>query len=75
MANVPAQPPSAGSALFQRQGSATPASRRWQIECMGDRWGAFQWQCGPVYWLRFFDTFAEAQEFVKMAIARAAVAK
>lgn len=50
-------------------------STRWQISAIGGQWGAFQLWAGPVYWLRLFDTFAEAIQFVQKVMAKAAITK
>jgi len=39
---------------------------------VGDKWGAMQSLAGPVYWLRLFDTYDEAREFVRAAMAKMA---
>lgn len=84
-----AAPLQAGTHLHQVPGTAEGAARKlnqtvpaapvpaghWQISAIGDKWGAFQSWAGPVYWLRLFDSFREASEFVRSAMARMRVVK
>lgn len=73
--NAPAPPLSAGAHLHQAVPAAIPHSVRWKVCQVGDRWGAFRPWAGSVYWLRLFDTFAAATEFVKTAMYKASVVK
>lgn len=85
--NAPAPPLSAGAHMHQvvpatvadavrKLNQAVPVpvphTARWKVCQVGDRWGAFQSWAGPVYWLRLFDTFQLATEFVRDATAKAA---
>lgn len=60
----------AGSQLHQVVPVPIPHSARWRVCQVGDQWGAFQPWAGSVYWLRLFDSFQAAGDFVKDAVAK-----
>lgn len=63
----------AGTQLHQVP--SVPVAGRWTVCEVAGKWGAFQSLAGPVYWLRLFDTYMEATEFVRLAELRMAVTK
>lgn len=76
MSTVPVQAPApslqAGTHLHQAVPGNHPHPGKWKVCPVGDRWGAFQPWAGSVYWLRLFDTFKLASDFVRDATAKAA---
>jgi hypothetical protein len=46
---------------------------KWIVCEVGGKWAAIQPWAEPVYWLRWFDTFEDARDFVRDAIARASI--
>ena len=63
----------AGTPTMLRPGHVTIS--KWKVCPIGRQWGAYQPWAGEVYWLRLFDSFSEAIQFVQSAIAKAAITK
>jgi hypothetical protein len=52
-----------------------PTGGKWSVCEVGGKWAAVQPWATPVYWLRYFDTFAEAYAFVQQVMAKEAIQK
>jgi hypothetical protein len=76
--NIPAPSLEAGSQLHQAEivpVIEAASKMKWKVITVGDKWGAMQPLAGPVWWLRLFDSFQLANDFVQAATAKASVTK